>query len=172
MRPERLMRAMEAFANHGLIPEQIWDSPDIPDKELFFGRLSGSAMPLVWAHAKYGKLRRSLREGRVFDTPQATVQRYLIDKTGTQYVAWRFNQKARSIPQGKILRIEALAPNSVRWTADNWQSAQDVASSDMGLGIHVVDLPQARACPRAAPFPLPFIGRKLIAGRGATSRSA
>jgi glucoamylase len=26
-------------------------------------------MPLVWAHAEYVKLARSLRDGRVFDTP-------------------------------------------------------------------------------------------------------
>ena len=60
-RAEDLMRTMEAFANEsGLLPEQIWDAPDIPARELFFGRPSGSAMPLVWAHAEYLKLRRSL----------------------------------------------------------------------------------------------------------------
>ena len=138
---ERLMRAMEAFANNGMIPEQIWDAPDIPDKELFFGRPSGSAMPLVWAHAEYVKLRRSLREGRIFDTPQATIQRYLIERTPAECEAWRFNQKARSIRQGKKLRLEALAPCSVHWTADDWQSAQDTPSSDTGLGVHLVDLP-------------------------------
>jgi glucoamylase len=35
-------------------------------------------MPLVWAHAEYLKLRRSLREGRVFDTPPETFKRYLV----------------------------------------------------------------------------------------------
>jgi glucoamylase len=138
---ERLMKAMEAFAKDGMISEQIWDSPDIPDKELYFGRPSGSAMPLVWAHAEYVKLRRSLREGRVFDTPQATVQRYLIDKTQTDRAAWRFNEKTLSIAQGQKLRVEALAPNSVHWTADNWASAQDVPSRDTGLGVFPVDLP-------------------------------
>ena len=57
---EKLLRVMEGFANDsGLIPEQIWDSPDIPEHELYFGRPAGSAMPLVWAHAEYLKLRRS-----------------------------------------------------------------------------------------------------------------
>jgi len=51
---------MESFANEGgLISEQVWDSPDIPEHELHTGRPSGSAMPLVWAHAEYLKLRRS-----------------------------------------------------------------------------------------------------------------
>jgi glucoamylase len=72
---------MESFANEGgLISEQVWDSPDIPERELHFGRPSGSAMPLVWAHAEYLKLRRSLRDGRLFDLPPQTVQRYLIEK--------------------------------------------------------------------------------------------
>lgn len=56
---ERLSRTMEAFANEGgMISEQVWDAPDIPERELFFGRPSGSAMPLVWAHSEYVKLRR------------------------------------------------------------------------------------------------------------------
>jgi glucoamylase len=46
---ERLLLALESFANEsGLIPEQIYDSPDIPDRELFLGHPNGSAMPLVW----------------------------------------------------------------------------------------------------------------------------
>ncbi|HEX3870835.1 MAG TPA: glycoside hydrolase family 15 protein, partial [Pirellulales bacterium] len=58
---EKMVDAMESFANEsGLIPEQVWDSPDIPEHQLHFGRPSGSAMPLVWAHAEYVKLRRSL----------------------------------------------------------------------------------------------------------------
>ena len=57
---------MESLANEsGLLPEQIWDSPDIPEKDLYFGRPSGSAMPLVWAHGEYVKLRRSLHDGWV-----------------------------------------------------------------------------------------------------------
>jgi tetratricopeptide (TPR) repeat protein len=47
---ERLMRVLEALASDtGLIAEQVWDAADIPERELFFGKPSGSAMPLVWA---------------------------------------------------------------------------------------------------------------------------
>ena len=66
----RLMKTMERFANaSGFFPEQIWDSNDLPERKLFIGQASGSAAPLVWAHAEYLKLRRSLQDGRVFDTP-------------------------------------------------------------------------------------------------------
>ncbi len=73
-----LLHTMSQFSSEGgLLPEQIWDSEDIPELELFFGKPSGSAMPLVWAHAEYVKLLRSLIDGKVFDTPEQTVQRYL-----------------------------------------------------------------------------------------------
>ncbi len=78
---ECLLTAIESFANEGgLISEQVWDCADIPDCDLRFGRPSGSAMPLVWAHAEYLKLRRSPQEGRIFDLPPQTVQRYLINR--------------------------------------------------------------------------------------------
>ena len=55
---QRLIEAMESSANEGgMIPEQVWDADDIPDRGLFFGRPTGSANPLVWAHAEYIKLR-------------------------------------------------------------------------------------------------------------------
>jgi glucoamylase len=74
----RLLRTFEGFASEtGLLPEQIWDADDVPERQLFRGRATGSAMPLVWAHAEYVKLLRSLRDGRVFDMPAQTVKRYL-----------------------------------------------------------------------------------------------
>ena len=40
----------------GLLPEQVWDAAPIPERFLFPGRPSGSAMPLVWSHAEFLKL--------------------------------------------------------------------------------------------------------------------
>ena len=78
----RLLSAIETFASDsGMIPEQVWDVDDIPERGLYFGRPSGSAMPLGWAHAEYLKLRRSIRDGRVFDMPPHTVARYVVQKT-------------------------------------------------------------------------------------------
>ncbi len=136
-----LQGALEAFASEeGLLPEQTWDAPDLPQRELFFGRPSGSAMPLVWAHAEYLKLLRSLRDGRVFDMPPQTVERYLTDKTESPYVVWRFNHKLRSLPAGKRLRIETLAPAVVHWSADDWKTSHDTDTRDTGLTVHVADL--------------------------------
>ncbi|HEY3897453.1 MAG TPA: glycoside hydrolase family 15 protein [Chthoniobacter sp.] len=60
-----------------LLPEQIWDDHDLPDRCLFNGGATGSSRPLVWAHAEYIKLLRSLRDGRIFDAAPCVSQRYL-----------------------------------------------------------------------------------------------
>lgn len=144
-RPERargLLEALERFANPGgLLPEQVWDGTDLAEAELFAGKPSGAAMPLVWAHAEHLKLLRSLADGRVFDAPMRTWERYVLGQVTSPYHPWRFNHKCRRIGSGKILRIEVLAPAVVHWTADGWATAADTPTRDTGLGVHVVDLP-------------------------------
>lgn len=141
---ERLRRAMANFANEGgMIPEQIWDAPDIPARELYLGRPSGSATPLVWAHAEYVKLLRSLRDGRVFDVPPQTVQRYLVEQRSSPYALWAFNHKRSTMRMGKTLRIQLQAPALVHWSADDWKTIQDTPTRGTGLGVHVADLPTA-----------------------------
>ncbi len=138
---ERLAQTMAGFANEGgMISEQVWDGPDVPQRELFFGRPSGSAMPLVWAHAEYIKLLRSLRDGRVFDMPPQTVRRYQVEKQGSRFTIWRFNHRCKVIPAGMTLRLEFLAPARVRWSPDGWRSIHDADTVDCGLGVHVADL--------------------------------
>ena len=152
----RLLTTMESFANQGgLLSEQVWDSPDMPEHELYFGRPSGSAMPLVWAHAEYLKLRRSLHDGRVFDLPPQTAKRYLTNKTVSPRLVWRFNHKIRSIPAGKILRIETLKPVVIHWSPDDWHTAHDVAAHDAGLGIFTADLP-TEGVPEGKPVKFTF----------------
>ncbi len=136
-----LLKTMESFSNWGLIPEQSWDSADIAGRELFFGRPSGSAMPLVWAHAEYLKLKRSIHDGKIFDMPPQTVKRYLEEKITSPCTIWRFNQKSRRMPRGKTLRIEVLSPSMVRWTSDGWRTFQDVNTRDTGIGMHLAELP-------------------------------
>jgi glucoamylase len=65
-----LEEAMANFASPtGMLSEQVWDAADLPEKGLFFGKPTGSAMPLLWAHGEYVKLRRSLGDDGVFDAP-------------------------------------------------------------------------------------------------------
>lgn len=147
---ERLLQVIEAQTSPGgLIPEQVWDAADIPSRELLIGRPSGSAMPLVWAHAEYVKLLRSLHDGLVFDTPPQPVQRYQVERVGSPHVIWRFNHKCRTIPRGKRLRIEVLAPAVVHWSSDGWRNTEEISTADSGLGVHFVDLPTEALPPGA-----------------------
>jgi glucoamylase len=127
----------------GMIPEQVWDAEDIPKHELRNGHPSGSGMPLVWAHAEYLKLVRSLDDGRVFDTPPQPVERYIKNKTGSNLVVWRFTHQIRKLPFGKTLRIETLAPAQLRWSSDDWKTCAEETTSDTSLALHLVDLPSS-----------------------------
>jgi glucoamylase len=124
-----------------LLPEQVWDSADIPERELFLGKPTGSACPLVWAHSEYIKLVRSLKDGKIFDQPPQTVMRYRVEKRRSVYCEWRFNNKCRTLPSGKGLRIALMAAAVVHWSRDGWKTATDVTTRDTGTGIHVADLP-------------------------------
>jgi glucoamylase len=144
----RLLKVMAAQTSPGgFLPEQVWDADDIPDRELFNGKPSGSAMPLVWAHAEYIKLLRSLHDGQVFDMPPQPVARYQKQKIESPYAIWRFNQKMHDIVAGKTLRIELLAPAVVRWSIDGWETAHDMTTSDTHLGVYLADLPTDKMAP-------------------------
>src|SRR6202790_261032 len=139
---EDLLKVME-YSNKDtrLIPEQVWDAPDIPERELFFGQPTGSACPLVWAHSEYIKLRRSLQDGKIFDQPPQPARRYVVQNTKSTYFGWRYNNKPRSMPPGKQLRLVLLSPALVHWSFDNWWTVQDTDTRDTGLGMHPADLP-------------------------------
>jgi glucoamylase len=119
----------------------VWDGDDLPERELYFGRPSGSAMPLVWAHAEHLKLARSLHQGRVFDLPPQPVRRYQIEKVTSPHRTWRFNHNCRSVARGKVLRIEVLAPALIHWSIDEWRTVTDTRTRDTGFGVHLADLP-------------------------------
>jgi glucoamylase len=138
---ETLLGVMEnSTGTSRLIPEQVWDTADIPERELFVGKASGSACPLVWAHSEYIKLRRSLLDGKAFDQPPQTVERYLTRKQSSEYFNWRFNNKARTMPCGKKLRLLLLEPAAVHWSLDGWQSSHDNDSEESGWSLQHLDL--------------------------------
>src|SRR5450631_2763946 len=99
---QELLRMMESSTNGSrLLPEQVWDSADIPERELFLGRSTGSACPLVWAHSEYIKLVRSLKDGKIFDQAPQTVKRYRVEQRRCVYWEWRFNNKCWRMPAGE-----------------------------------------------------------------------
>ncbi len=136
-----LADAVRSFAGPNLLlPEQLWDGPDLPERELLRGRPSGSAMPLVWAHAEYLKLAASLRIGRVFDMPQEARSRYSGGTLPAWVAVWAPNLKIATFAAGRRLRIHLPDPTTIRWTADGWATWRDVPTVPI-LSVHVVTLP-------------------------------
>jgi len=116
-------QALEAFAGEsGLLPEQIWDTADIPERGLFLGQPAGSAMPLAWAHAEYIKLVRSLALGRSIDRPEAAWRRYEGIRPAAHRATWRFTAPRPTMVAGRTLRFELLAPCRVHCSLDGWQT--------------------------------------------------
>jgi glucoamylase len=105
----------------GMIPEQIWDAEDIPEKFLFNGHPAGSGMPLVWAHSEYIKLVRSLHEGAIWDLPTQTVERYVNRKKTADFQIWTTTQRRAWLSQDKNLRIDLDGRATAAWTLEDKQ---------------------------------------------------
>ena len=141
----QLLGVMRAQASDGgMLPEQVWDSPDIPELELFNGRATGGAMPLVWAHAEYAKLVRSLHDGRVFDMPQQPYERYVRNPRAADVAVWAMHARWRELRQGCRLRVQTRETASVWWWVDDDLAPRRVETRDSTLpGVWVADLDTA-----------------------------
>jgi glucoamylase len=69
---------MLGFANAGMmLPEQVWDKPQGPTRDLQFGKGTGSATPLAWSMAQFIRLVMNLGERKNLDTPDIVAARYV-----------------------------------------------------------------------------------------------
>jgi glucoamylase len=137
-----LVKAMECFANAGaMIPEQVWDTVDLPDKLMYCGRPTGSAMPLVWAHAEYIKLLRSAQGRAIFDLIEPVYRRYVEQHVTSDLQVWLFNHKLRAALSTKPLRIETAHPARLHWTANEWATVNDTELLDEGLDVYAWEFP-------------------------------
>jgi glucoamylase len=139
------IRAMEHLASRtGLLPEQSWDCPDLPEGFMYFGRPTGSAMPLMWAHAEYIKLLRSVRDGNIFDRIPDVAARYLgMRPKHYTFEIWKPLRQVRSVKRGSVLRIQLPARFHLHWSDDEWNIAKDTSSLSTVLGVEYVDIPIA-----------------------------
>ena len=80
-----------------MLPEQVWDGPDVKSAGMYFGRPAGSAMPLMWAHAEYVKLLRSVVDGRVFDLIPVVAERYLEKRGRKDLEVWKPTRQVREV---------------------------------------------------------------------------
>ncbi|MFI5348752.1 MAG: glycoside hydrolase family 15 protein, partial [Elusimicrobiota bacterium] len=139
--PGPYIAAMEKFASPGgLLPEQVWDARDMPEKNLYLGRPTGSAMPLMWAHAEYVKLLRSAHDGAVFDRIPIVAERYLLGKGRKDLEIWKFKRQPRGVAAGRTLRIQDAREFRLRWTLDEWSGTRETPSIAVMPGLHYVDV--------------------------------
>lgn len=135
------LKAAGAFATGiGLFPEQIWDAPDIPQQRMFFGKATGAAIPLMWAHAEYVRLLRSVVDNKIFDRIDPVAERYSNDNPRPAIEIWKINRQVRKVAAGALLRVLASSPFVLHWSDDEWSTKRDTNSTPTALGIEYVDI--------------------------------
>ena len=116
-----------------------------PARELFLGRPSGSAMPLVWAHAEHIKLLRSIRDNAIFDMPPQTLNRYVNNKpaAGADRLADRVESRPHRRRAGSCGWNFWMRRGSIgrRTTGKRFPTDDAIAT---GLGTYILDLPTER----------------------------
>lgn len=68
------------------------------------------------------------------------MQRYQVEKPNRQFFGWRFNNKSRSVPRNKTLRITLLNFAMVHWSVDGWKTAHNTNARDTGMDTYVLDV--------------------------------
>ncbi|MGH7903858.1 MAG: glycoside hydrolase family 15 protein [Candidatus Dormibacteraceae bacterium] len=137
-----LVRALEGFAGPAwLLPEQIWDGPDLPRCGLLAGGATGSARPLGWAHAEYLKVLAAIATARSAEVVEPARRRYAGHPPEEPAFIWSAAHAITGFTAGRAVTIQLDKPGVVRWSADGWESSADAECHDTGLGLHVAELP-------------------------------
>jgi glucoamylase len=119
----------------GLLPEQVWDAPPIPERDLMPGKPTGSAMPLVWAHAEFVKLFVARKRRRPLELLEAVRERYGGTMPSAPAWYWRSDVPFGELPEGKALVIEDQWPFLLHFGFDGWQDVRDRRAQPLGLGM-------------------------------------
>ncbi len=148
--PLPYLEAMAAMASPGgMLPEQVWDAEPIPSRRLAPGRPTGSAMPLVWAHAEFIKLMISRQLGHPVDRPRGVWQRYRGRRPAARHAFWWMHAPIDGALAGQRLAIALPRPAIVHWGREGWRDVADAPTAESGLGFHVATLDTDRLPPGA-----------------------
>lgn len=127
----------------GLIPEQVWDADPIPERGLQPGEPTGSAMPLVWAHAEFLKLLVARGEGHPLERTDAVWSRWSGQCPQAATWHWRDCIPFDALPARNALLVEATSPFTLHVGTDGWRDVLDQNSRPVGLDVHAVRLDAA-----------------------------
>jgi len=144
----QLIATYERFASPGhMMPEQVWDQPDLPQRSLKLGEPAGSACPLVWAHAEYLKLLRSAKDGKVFDRVDPVYERYSTPEGRNQLrrglEIFSLRRPIQKLQPEDTLRIMDGQRFEVVWSADGWKTTQTTPSRGLGSAGWAADIQPA-----------------------------
>ncbi len=138
--PLEFLEAMAAMASTGgMLPEQVWDASDMPERGLLSGQATGSAMPLAWAHAEFVKLAISRERGSPCDRPGAVWERYQGRRPPIARALWTEAARITTVPAGVPLIVGIRDPARVLFSVDSWRTIAEQSTSDSGLGLHVAE---------------------------------
>jgi glucoamylase len=134
----------------GMLPEQVWESDPIPAFELEPGRPSGSAMPLLWAHAEFLKLLIAREHGKPVELLDAVAARYGNGAVREASVwHWRHEVPIARLEAGKALRIEDRVPFTLHFGFNGWNETQDRDAAMGPFGLWTVELSVAELAPHS-----------------------
>ena len=142
--PEPYLKAMAAMTGPGgMMPEQVWDSAALPERRLFPGRPTGSAMPLAWTHAEFVKLMISHHLGYPFDRPAAVWRRYCGRRPEVKCAVWCLHAPISPIAHGMTLIVALPRAARIHWGVNGWQDVTDSETQDTGLGLYGFEISAA-----------------------------
>jgi glucoamylase len=147
-----LVRTLEGFAGQGLmLPEQVWDAPDIPERGLLLGRPNGSATPLGWAHAEYLELLVTVALAGFPDIVMPARRRYTEGPIQEPAFVWSHKHQIARMAAGRRLRVQLPRPGAVHYTFDDWETFAEVEAADTTLGVWIAEIPSNKL-PSGAQF--------------------
>jgi glucoamylase len=137
-----LVRTVESFAGPGMmLPEQLWDGPDMPERGLLTGRATGSASPLGWAHAEYLQLLAMVALGGFPDVVLPARRRYTEVPPNEPSFIWSHKHQIGRLLAGRRFKVQLPRPGSVHYSFDEWETSADIEAVDTTLGVWVAEVP-------------------------------
>jgi glucoamylase len=137
--------AYEKFASvGGMLPEQVWDHDDFPQEGMVKGKSAGSAQPLVWAHAEYLKLLKSVVDGEVFDCLSVVKERYAGEPGQRNFAnkieIFQTSRPVARLKAGMTLRVVDTARFRMTYSVDGWKTVLTKDSKPVGYAGYCADV--------------------------------
>jgi len=153
------LRAMLAMRGRGgLLPEQVWDSGQLPWQDLRPGQPTGSAMPLAWAHSELIKLAVAVAAGKPVELLDLVSSRYHAAVPASQAWFWRDAAPVIALPAGRSLVVADPRSFTLHYGFNDWNpvTISERDAQPLGLGLFGVTLTPADLAGQAS---LQFVRR-------------